>query len=398
MRILMLLDAPFPPDVRVEKEIRTLVSAGHEVHLLCYRHRKSIPAEESYNGAMIHRWYVPAWAAPKMLGLFFHVPLYVNLWAFQLNKTLRAIRPDAVHVHDLPLGVPTAMILTLWGVIRPRFVLDLHEDFPRMLQHSRMGTAFPQKLLFRYSKWSSLEANQLTKADSVIAVSEGEALRLKNEHGFTGQIHVVPNYVSVEFFRDVRPTEETKAYFKGDRVNILYVGGLNPTYGLQTVISGLAEASELHPLINVVIVGSGSLRRELEAQTERLGLSSLVTFVGHVPMRRVGEFCQCADLCLMPVVKSTHTESVEPNKLYEYALFGKPVLAAGTTSLRKRIEEMECGMIYEPDDPSSFAEVLRDMLSDRQRMLRFGARARESVLKKYNWETAAKPLLRLYGD
>ncbi|HKK39337.1 MAG TPA: hypothetical protein VJ949_07960, partial [Cryomorphaceae bacterium] len=36
-RILMLLDAPYPKDIRLEKEISALIAAGAEVTLVCYR-------------------------------------------------------------------------------------------------------------------------------------------------------------------------------------------------------------------------------------------------------------------------------------------------------------------------------------------------------------------------
>jgi len=35
MKILMILESEFPPDVRVENEIVALTEAGHEVHLAC---------------------------------------------------------------------------------------------------------------------------------------------------------------------------------------------------------------------------------------------------------------------------------------------------------------------------------------------------------------------------
>ena len=34
MRILMVLDHPYPSDIRVENEARTLLEAGHDVGLL----------------------------------------------------------------------------------------------------------------------------------------------------------------------------------------------------------------------------------------------------------------------------------------------------------------------------------------------------------------------------
>jgi hypothetical protein len=45
IKILMLLDRFFPPDIRVEKEARTLLKAGHDVFLLS-KGKDELPDEE----------------------------------------------------------------------------------------------------------------------------------------------------------------------------------------------------------------------------------------------------------------------------------------------------------------------------------------------------------------
>ena len=54
MKILMILDEEFPPDVRVEKEIRTLEKNGHQIHLLTYT-RKVQAFTDSYNSVKVKR-------------------------------------------------------------------------------------------------------------------------------------------------------------------------------------------------------------------------------------------------------------------------------------------------------------------------------------------------------
>ena len=44
MKILMILESEFPPDVRVENEMLALTEAGHEVHLACST-RKNRPGK-----------------------------------------------------------------------------------------------------------------------------------------------------------------------------------------------------------------------------------------------------------------------------------------------------------------------------------------------------------------
>ena len=40
-KILMLLQSEFPPDIRLEKEIKSLNKEGHEVLLFCNQYRKN---------------------------------------------------------------------------------------------------------------------------------------------------------------------------------------------------------------------------------------------------------------------------------------------------------------------------------------------------------------------
>jgi hypothetical protein len=55
MRILMLLDTEFPPDIRVENEAQSLLDAGHEVHILSYNFGSKTETE-IYKGIHIHRF------------------------------------------------------------------------------------------------------------------------------------------------------------------------------------------------------------------------------------------------------------------------------------------------------------------------------------------------------
>jgi len=50
----MLLNAPYPADIRIKKETGALLKAGHQIHLLCLR-RKNEPDTELVEGIQVHR-------------------------------------------------------------------------------------------------------------------------------------------------------------------------------------------------------------------------------------------------------------------------------------------------------------------------------------------------------
>ena len=74
MRILMLLANRFPPDIRVENEVATLLAAGNEVHLLCKSdNRDEIALPDALRNLIIHTLTPKServgWKAPSELSL-----------------------------------------------------------------------------------------------------------------------------------------------------------------------------------------------------------------------------------------------------------------------------------------------------------------------------------------
>ena len=397
MRILMVLDAPFPPDIRVEKEAHSLIDAGHEVHLACYAHARETPTYERMAGLHVHRFYVPRARAKQALGLVFHLPLYTRMWTGRLDRLVHELKPDALHAHDLPVGLPVMKILDRMERPRPRFVLDLHENYPDLLRASSLATRFPQRLFFRYDRWVALERALVRGADTVVVISEGNRERLHREHGRTGPTVVVPNYVRLDDFDHSSPDEAARPFFEPGVVNLLYVGGIDPSRGLETVLAGLALLGDEISRFRFVLVGSGRRREAIETLAGALSIAPYVRFVGQVEQQAVGAFCRLADICLLPLIPSMNNALADPNKLYQYAFWEKPVLAAGTDHLEKRIHEMQCGATYTPDDPASFADSLRRMASNPERLASYGRSARASVLGRFNWDRAVTPLLQLYA-
>ena len=54
VRVLMVLDSFFPPDLRVRKEFTALIDAGYDVTLVCYR-KEGQEKEETVLGCKVIR-------------------------------------------------------------------------------------------------------------------------------------------------------------------------------------------------------------------------------------------------------------------------------------------------------------------------------------------------------
>ena len=78
MRIAMILDDPFPPDLRVEREAQALLSQGHEVHLLNFNARAKEDRVFDHDGIKVTQvalgklWY-------KLVGAGIHAAFLSHL-------------------------------------------------------------------------------------------------------------------------------------------------------------------------------------------------------------------------------------------------------------------------------------------------------------------------------
>src|SRR5664279_5405694 len=102
MKILMVLETEFPPDVRVENEMLALKAAGHEVHLACST-RKKRPEKESFGKSTIHRKKITSFIYKSSVGCL-KFPFYFNFWRNFIFTICAVEKFDVIHIHDLPLS------------------------------------------------------------------------------------------------------------------------------------------------------------------------------------------------------------------------------------------------------------------------------------------------------
>ena len=125
-KILMFLDNGFKPDLRVEKEINTLIKLGYSVDLYCWDQEGNLPAQEKQHHFNIHRIGL---VVEKQKG----VKKIIDLLKFYL-KAYKKVKNQKenykyIYVHDfllLPLGTFLKFRFKL------PFIYDVHEIYHLM--------------------------------------------------------------------------------------------------------------------------------------------------------------------------------------------------------------------------------------------------------------------------
>ena len=394
MKILMLLDNQFPPDIRVEKEAKSLLNEGHEVAILSYNYKSAKP-EEIVNGIRVFRFPVNKQVSKKILGFSLQLPFYRLIWQRAIREVVKKYNFDVVHIHDLPL-------CTLIPFIKGRYhlpvIADMHENFPFLVAEQPYMNSLFARIFLSKGKWFRKEKEWLGRADSIICVAEEMRSRIESVIEFPKPIVVVPNTPEMNELKTSMANASLISERFSGKFNILYIGGLDSTRGIEILIKASEIALKTIPALRIIIVGDGKILPELKQLSLSLHLENSVFFEGFKPQDEVGSYISISDVCVIPHRKSPQTDNSSPNKLFQYLYFKKPVISSDCNSIEKIILNEKCGLIFHDISPEELATRMIFLFENPVVSKEMGDNGYRAVNEKYNWNVTVAPLLLLYSE
>ena len=397
MNICMLLDNEFTGDMRVENEVMSLTEMGHRVTVLCLNFGSSKQREE-YHGATIIRFPVNRKTHKRRRGWTGNSPdFFVRWWCRKAGDYLMNHPTDAIHAHDLYM-LPVAMKLKKDLNLDIKLVADLHENYPAALENYSFTNRFPGNLLVRIDRWRENEKKWLQDADTVITVIEEALDRYSNLGVSRDRLHLVPNYVSPENFLRESKAGQPHIDLPERHYHACYIGGFDLHRGLETLFQALTIVKKVVPKYRLLLVGSGPNQDKLINLQHELGLDENIYFAGWQPSHTLAGFIEKSDACLVPHLKTEHTDHTIPHKLFHYMLLKKPVIVSNCAPLQRIVENAECGFVFESENSEDAAEKLLAMaqMTSAERD-RFGMHGHRAVQKKYHWGVSEEGLREIYG-
>lgn len=388
----MLLENEFPFDDRVEKEALSLISNGFKVSLLCPTFTGEIK-QENYHGIEVFRFRINKSLFNKLLGLIQLFPFYKWLWKKKASEIIRKQDIDIIHLHDLPL---CCLIESLMINKKLKFVADMHENYPAMVSGQEHMKRFPNKYVISIKKWYKLEKEWLKNADLFICTASGMINRLKGEIGKNHDFVLVPNTVDISKFAESQKNNIVVEKKFIEDFTILSYGVVSEQRGVQYAIEAIDLLKERIPKIRLVILGGGSYLDKLKEQALKLEIEKYVVFEGWQDQSFLISYMKNTDVCVIPHIKSEHTDNTSPNKLFHFMYFNKPIVASNCNYIKEIVEEENCGLIYTYDKPEELAEVIMRMYANKKMRKEMGMNGGNAISEKYNWETTASAMIEKY--
>jgi glycosyltransferase involved in cell wall biosynthesis len=280
-----------------------------------------------------------------------------------------------IQVHDFLMLRAGATLKKITGA---KLIYDAHE-----LESSTLGLSWLGAIMV--SLW---ERTLWKHIDGFITVSEGIREVYFTKHRTT------PSRVIL----NSPQTSEPSDLAAGARLSIreelglpkaakifVYLGYLSKGRGIELALEAFPQITKD---IHCVFVGTGDLADLVEASAAK---HQNIHLVKPVPHTQVVGFISSADfgLCLIEPVAESHTYAL-PNKLFECAVAGLPVLGSSLPEISRIIRDYDAGTVTNL--------TVSDIIVSVKSMANSSRRVDSSAVEELTWARQVEKLHSLYAD
>jgi glycosyltransferase involved in cell wall biosynthesis len=224
----------------------------------------------------------------------------------------------------------------------------------------------------------AVERRSTMRANKVVCVSRSVAdycaarLRVPSD-----KLVVIPNGIAAEAYRDLPPADLRQFGVPPGRHAIVFVGRLHPQKGLDWLFSLAPRLFEQLPDHDLLLVGDGPERGQLEANVRARGLQPRVHWAGWSPL--VPQILAASELLVLP----SRWEGM-PNVLLEAMAAGLPIVSTRAQGVEELLGPLADEQCVDFGDTEAFLDRMRRLAENRQAAVETGRRNRERVAQYFS--------------
>jgi D-inositol-3-phosphate glycosyltransferase len=241
---------------------------------------------------------------------------------------------------------------------------------------------------------TATEKHLARQCDRILVATDNEKDHLVQHYGASPEtIGVVPCGVNLDLFRPfnkVRARQELG--FDQNESIVLFVGRFAPLKGIDRLMQATAYLKN-HKRLRLVIVGGDGQNtpaaKHLHRLSRRLGIQSLVAFVGRIPQDKLPPYYSAADVLVVP----SYYESFGLVALESLAS-GTPVIATKVGAMESILQDSSTGRVVNNGSATVLAENIQSFIS---RSFPASADAIRASVLRFSWENVASAMIDEYA-
>jgi glycosyltransferase involved in cell wall biosynthesis len=394
MKIGVVVDNELNNDKRVLREIEILKNAGNEIFVLCFGFGETF--SDPVSGIKITRINLPKKLKDSLFMFLNTIPLYEWLWSSHITKFISKNSLDIVHVHDLYMSRAAHNGIKKTQIDIP-LILDLHENYAYAVTTYNWTKGFLRSLVAKPVKWKEKEKEYLLYATRIVVLSnEFRDLLLTRypelkEENFT----TLPNVPDLKQ-ADITDNVSVKNLFNQSFPVIFYYGVIAERRGVFDALDVFINLVKENCNVNFLLIGPVDKKDKTRffniIQTEQL--AGRVKYIPWIESEELPNYLNLSDICIAPFHKNPQHESGVANKIYDYMLGGKPIIASNCIPQQKLIEKHNCGLVFE--NMKELHDAIIRLTGDKELRVSMGKNGYDAVVKEYNTEIIKENLILLY--
>lgn len=358
---------------RVLKQVRTLLNFGvvENVDIAALYADELKRTQEYASKATCTRFELSSrsWSKNFLSQVFKYFEFCWRVYCFYKNKNIKIIN---IHALDLlPLGV-----FLKWAY-KAKLVYDTHE-----LETETNGAQGFRKKVAKF-----LEKHLIKYADLTLVVSESIADWYANEYNIARP----PVVLNAPNIRDLKINNHFREQLgiREDQIILLYQGGLMPGRGVHLILEAFKQRKD--DKVVAVFMGYGPLEADIKIAAEQ---HSNIYFFPAVPPQVVLDYTASADFGIS-LIENTCLSYYYcmPNKLFEYAMAGLPVLVSNMKDMSELVTRYAMGAVISDFSANGINQAVDNFLE--QDLTRMKANVYQAACENA-WEVQEQKMLAAY--
>jgi glycosyltransferase involved in cell wall biosynthesis len=293
-------------------------------------------------------------------------------------KRLSALNPALLHAHYGPNGLRT---LPIASSLKIPLVVTFHGS------DVTLTDVRYQKATLGFRRYLANKGR--LKKSSALFLAVSKFLRGKLlEQGFPEE-RVLVHYTGVD-------TKKFKPASTEASPVVLFVGRLVKSKGAEFLVRAVGEVQKQLPEVELVLIGEGGLRPELEKLAKQL--LRRYRFLGRRTSEEVREWMNRASVvCVPSVTRRSGEEEGFGMVCAEAQAVAKPVVAFNSGGISEVVSHANTGFLAAEGDWQSLGEYLFVLLENAKLREQFGLSGREWVVRQFDLERRTRVLEGIYA-
>ena len=378
-----------PRSIRIAK---ALTQKGFYLDIICFNDSSVNPMDYIFmEKVTVHTMKLERKKSGELR--YFYEYFLFSIFSFiKLFKLFLKKKFWAIHVNNPP---DTLVFITIFHKLffNVKIILDISE--PLSKSYSKK---FKNQNSIFLTILDKIQLLSCCYADKIITVSEAfkrELLRIGVQNK---KIYILFNSPDTTFYTSkLLNTSKKDLAIEEKRFVILYQGVVSSERGIDILVDAVSYLKTKIPSVLGIIVGGGNQLSLIKQRVKQEKLENYFIITGKVAPQIVPKYVAIADVCLLMALKIPVYELYSPDKLFEYMVYKKIIIAPHLQGIVDITAENGC-VFYEPGNAKSLSEKILEVYESTDADKLKHIHLLQQIYQRYKWDIAKLEMYKCYDE